>query len=384
MNLIDQMNEKFQQAELPFMAFEDDNSIFITGRGYCTKTNIHNIEQLEFPLQLISVIMDHNPQLVDDCTHFNENDIKTFSLLNGKDSHHLSINMNESVEILSHVEHTQGLEFVNDRVYHDVSTGVVYSKKIITNQYDAVQQLKDCLSLTNSKLDAQKIEINKMALDFNHNVGAPVQNSNVTKSLFSYPTYDGPIDVDKLNEWVTDQKLPFKYIDKYVSDTVKGIELRHNHGHVLSLYTAIDGQFDSDLVSDLNFFNQLYHIDAKYINNSFDTHERGILTRLNSHEVVEINHKGDGIVMATIYNDIDVSERSHTDNTFEGVSVWINPSSTIMTNLDNVKEDLNLVSQTSKDLSSKLNEYVTKITDNLLINELNLDDLKTIDQNIQL
>ena len=88
--------------------------------------------------------------------------------------------------------------------------------------------------------------------------------------------------------------------------------------------------------------------------------------------------------MATIYNDIDVSERSHTDNTFEGVSVWINPSSTIMTNLDNVKEDLNLVSQTSKDLSSKLNEYVTKITDNLLINELNLDDLKTIDQNIQL
>ena len=93
MNLIDQMNEKFQQAELPFMAFEDDNSIFITGRGYCTKTNIHNIEQLEFPLQLMSVIMDHNPQLVDDCTHFNENDIKTFSLLNGKDSHHLSINM---------------------------------------------------------------------------------------------------------------------------------------------------------------------------------------------------------------------------------------------------------------------------------------------------
>lgn len=55
-----------------------------------------------------------------------------------------------------------------------------------------------------------------------------------------------------------------------------------------------------------------------------------------------------------------------------------------MTNLDNVKEDLNLVSQTSKDLSSKLNKYVTKITDNLLINELNLDDLKTIDQNIQL
>ena len=41
--------------------------------------------------------------------------------------------------------------------------------------------------------------------------------------------------------------------------------------------------------------------------------------------------------------------------------------------------NMNLVSQTSKDLSSKLNKYVTKITDNLLINELNLDDLKTID-----
>ena len=138
------------------------------------------------------------------------------------------------------------------------------------------------------------------------------------------------------------------------------------------------------MVSDLNFFNQLYHIDAKYINNSFDTHEGGIITRLNSHEVAKINHKGDGIVMATIYNNIDVAERSHTDKTFEGVSVWINPSSTIMTNLDNVKEDMKLVSQASKDLSSKLHEYGVKIADKLLVNELKLDDLKTIDQNIQL
>ena len=29
MNLIDQINEKFQQVELPITAFEHDNSIFI-------------------------------------------------------------------------------------------------------------------------------------------------------------------------------------------------------------------------------------------------------------------------------------------------------------------------------------------------------------------
>lgn len=250
--------------------------------------------------------------------------------------------------------------------------------------YDAVQQLKDCLSLTNSKLDAQKNEINKMSLDFNHNVGAHVKNSNVTESQFSYPTYDGPINVDKLNEWVTNQGLPFTYVEEPVTKKVTGLALRHNNGDVLSFYSLIDRQHDFELVSDLNFFNQLYHIDAKYINNSFDTHEGGIITRLNSHEVAKINHKGDGIVMATIYNHIDVEEGSHTDKTFEGVSVWINPSSTIMTNLDNVKEDMKLVSQASKDLSSKLHEYGVKIADKLLVNELKLDDLKTIDQNIQL
>lgn len=383
MTLVDKLNEKFQQIELPFEAFERDNSIFINNNGYYAETNIHNIEQLEFPLQLISVIMDYNPQLVEDGLHFNEKNIKSVSLLNGQGSHHLSINMNESVEILSHVEHKQELEFVNDRIYHDVSIGVVYTKKIITNQYDAAQQLKDCLSLTNPKLDAQKNEINKMAVDFNHNVGAHVKNSNVTQSQFSYPTYEGPINVDKLNEWVTNQGLPFTYVEEPVTDTVKRLVL-HNNGNVLSLYTTTDGQYDSDVVSNLNFFNQLYHIDAKYINNSFDADEEGIITRLNSHEVAKINHKGDGIVMATIYNDIDVSERSHTDKTFEGVSVWINPSSTIMTNLDNVKEDMKLVSQASKDLSSKLHEYGVKIADKLLVNELKLDDLKTIDQNIQL
>lgn len=89
MNLVDQINEKFQQVELPCEAFERDNSIFININGYYTKTNIHNIEQLKCPLQLMSAIEDYNPKLVEDCTHFNDNGIKTFSLLNGNDSQNL-------------------------------------------------------------------------------------------------------------------------------------------------------------------------------------------------------------------------------------------------------------------------------------------------------
>lgn len=49
-----------------------------------------------------------------------------------------------------------------------------------------------------------------------------------------------------------------------------------------------------------------------------------------------------------------------------------------------MKEDMELVFQTSKDLSGKLNEYGAKIMNQLLVNELKLDDLKTIDQTIQL
>ena len=70
--------------------------------------------------------------------------------------------------------------------------------------------------------------------------------------------------------------------------------------------------------------------------------------------------------------------------THEGVSVRMNPSFTIMTNLDNFKEDMKLISQESRNLSSKLNDYGVKITNQLLVNELKLDDLKTIDQTIQL
>lgn len=88
--------------------------------------------------------------------------------------------------------------------------------------------------------------------------------------------------------------------------------------------------------------------------------------------------------MATVYTDIDISESNYTGKNFENVQIWIDPSSTIMTNLDNFKEDIELVYQASKDLSRNLNDYGTKIADNLLINELRLDDLKTIDQTIQL
>lgn len=97
-------------------------------------------------------------------------------------------------------------------------------------------------------------------------------------------------------------------------------------------------------------------------------------------------HRLVGIDVQIVELDTNITSLEHNNmyTTHEGVSVRMNPSFTIMTNLDNFKKDMELVSQTSKDISSKLNEYGTKITDKLLVNELKLDDLKTIDQNIQL
>lgn len=67
MTLVDKLNEKFQQVELPFEAFERDNSIFINNNGYYAETNIHNIEQLEndslryvplsFPVRMINIVV---------------------------------------------------------------------------------------------------------------------------------------------------------------------------------------------------------------------------------------------------------------------------------------------------------------------------------------
>lgn len=167
---------------------------------------------------------------------------------------------------------------------------------------------------------------------------------------------------------------------------MKQISLYHDQGHALSSYTDNDGEYDSDLVSDLNFFNQLYHIDPKSINDSFTTSDDGILTNLDSpHDAIaQIDHNGSGIIKIIVDTNITNLEHNNMYTTHEGVSVRMNPSFTIMTNLDNFKEDMNLISQESRNLSSKLNDYGVKITNQLLVNELNLDDLKTIDQNIQL
>lgn len=386
MNLINQINEKFQQVELPFMAFEHDNSIFIKGRGFITKTNIQDVKELDYNLQLLSVIKNTNPQLANERLLFNENEIDIVSFSNENSSQHLSITINDSVEISNHVQYDQTFECETGGIYQNLPIELSYSKSIITTKDDAAQELKNCLSLMNQKLDIQKDEMTKLASAFNHNKDTPVQNSNVTESKFSYPTYDGPIEIDNLNEWVTHQGLPFTYVEGPVTDTTKRIALRHNNGHVLSFYTNIDGQPDFELVSDLNFFNQLYHIDPKSINDSFTTSDDGIVTNLDSpHDsIAQIDHNGSGIIKIIVDTNITSLEHNNMYTTHEGVSVRMNPSFTIMTNLDNFKKDMELVSQTSKDISSKLNEYGTKITDKLLVNELKLDDLKTIDQNIQL
>lgn len=386
MNLIDQINEKFQQVELPFTAFEHDNSIFIKGRGFITKTNIQDVKELDYNLQLLSVIKNTNPQLANERLLFNENEIDIVSFSNENSSQHLSITINDSVEISNHVQYDQTFKCETGGIYQNIPIELSYSKSIITTKDDAAQELKNCLSLMNQKLDIQKDEMTKLASAFNHNKDTPVQNSTITESQFSYPTYDGPIEVDKLNKWVATQGLPFTYVEGPVTDTTKRIALRHNNGHVLSFYTNIDGQPDFELVSDLNFFNQLYHIDPKSINDSFTTSDDGIVTNLDSpHDsIAQIDHNGSGIIKIIVDTNITSLEHNNMYTTHEGVSVRINPSFTIMTNLDNFKKDMELVSQTSKDISSKLNEYGTKITDKLLVNELKLDDLKTIDQNIQL
>lgn len=386
MNLINQINEKFQQVELPFMAFEHDNSIFIKGRGFITKTNIQDVKELDYNLQLLSVIKNTNPQLANERLLFNENEIDIVSFSNENSSQHLSITINDSVEISNHVQYDQTFECETGGIYQNIPIELSYSKSIITTKDDAAQELKNCLSLMNQKLDIQKDEMTKLASAFNHNKDTPVQNSNVTESKFSYPTYDGPIEIDNLNEWVTHQGLPFTYVEGPVTDTTKRIALRHNNGHVLSFYTNIDGQPDFELVSDLNFFNQLYHIDPKSINDSFTTSDDGIVTNLDSpHDsIAQIDHNGSGIIKIIVDTNITSLEHNNMYTTHEGVSVRMNPSFTIMTNLDNFKKDMNLISQESRNLSSKLNDYGVKITNQLLVNELNLDDLKTIDQNIQL
>ena len=386
MNLINQINEKFQQVELPFMAFEHDNSIFIKGRGFITKTNIQDVKELDYNLQLLSVIKNTNPQLANERLLFNENEIDIVSFSNENSSQHLSITINDSVEISNHVQYDQTFKCETGGIYQNIPIELSYSKSIITTKDDAAQELKNCLSLMNQKLDIQKDEMTKLASAFNHNKDTPVQNSTITESQFSYPTYDGPIEVDKLNKWVATQGLPFNYIEESITDTVKQISLYHNQGHVLSSYTDNDVEYNSDLVSDLNFFNQLYHIDPKSINDSFTTSDDGIVTNLDSpHDsIAQIDHNGSGIIKIIVDTNITNLEHNNMYTTHEGVSVRMNPSFTIMTNLDNFKKDMELVSQTSKDISSKLNEYGTKITDKLLVNELKLDDLKTIDQNIQL
>lgn len=386
MNLIDQINEKFQQVELPFTAFEHDHSIFIKGRGFITKTNIQDVKELDYNLQLLSVIKNTNPQLANERLLFNENEIDIVSFSNENSSQHLSITINDSVEISNHVQYDQTFKCETGGIYQNIPIELSYSKSIITTKDDAAQELKNCLSLMNQKLDIQKDEMTKLASAFNHNKDTPVQNSTITESQFSYPTYDGPIEVDKLNKWVATQGLPFNYIEESITDTVKQISLYHNQGHVLSSYTKNDGEYNSDLVSDLNFFNQLYHIDPKSINDSFTTSDDGIVTNLDSpHDVIaQIDHNGSGIIKIIVDTNITNLEHNNMYTTHEGVSVQMNPSFTIMTNLDNFKKDMKLVSQASKDMSSKLTNYGVKIADKLLVNELNLDDLKTIDQNIQI
>lgn len=386
MNLIDQINEKFQQVELPFMAFEHDHSIFIKGIGFITKTNIQDVKELDYNLQLLSVIKNTNPQLANERLLFNENEIAIVSFSNENSSQHLSITINDSVEISNHVQYDQTFECETGGIYQNIPIELSYSKSIITTKDDAAQELKNCLSLMNQKLDIQKDEMTKLASAFNHNKDTPVQNSTITESQFSYPTYDGPIEVDKLNKWVATQGLPFNYIEESITDTVKQISLYHNQGHVLSSYTDNDVEYNSDLVSDLNFFNQLYHIDPKSINESITTSDDGIVTNLDSpHDAIaQIDHNGSGIIKIIVDTNITNLEHNNMYTTHEGVSVRMNPSVTIMTNLDNFKEDMELVSQTSKDLSGKLNEYGAKIMNQLLVNELKLDDLKTIDQTIQL
>ena len=390
MNLADQLNKQFQKRGFPFSATQNPECAIVSlPNGNSVDILIDNMKELDPVFGVMSIIHEYDPKLLNQCNYFDDEtfkiktDLKYDSDLNytkgcGLDFH---VKIGNKPVIYSSVQHETRTTFIQNGVLNHVDMLFDNENELKISHDKLKPQLISMLDSLNHNWDKQKRELQNVSKEMKH-IPSDIPFAQEHESNKKCDkNYNGPISMDSINKWIKQNKLPLYY--KIEPTNKQEVVLYDESDKIVANYEIIDGHMNTKIVNDLNFINNLYSMEPDLFNKILSINENGSILVWYNKEFVDISHDNKAITLTTTkYNPFYEWDTSFIGS--DAVRSTINVTSTIKTNLNNIVQDINNVTNTAKDVSKTsvaiaqpiILRLMSKDTNNNILSNEDLYDLQ--------
>ena len=390
MNLAEHLNQRFQKEGFPFKAeLEPECAVVKLPNGKTSDVLINNIHEIDQTFNLIRVIHEMKPDLLNTCTRFDDDGFA----LESEDQTPYNIKVyatdENKVTINNFIEQDDQLTFVKDNVLYTAYVDLTRFQRVISDSADATSHIESVMIDARSQFETLKNEMNRAHNEISGGVDLDVPGLNSGQSEFKRPVYDDPIEVSSLNNWVREQGLPIRYAENDIIPTsydipMVEIELYTEKGQHLNMYTVTQGDGNTQLIDNLNFINQLYGENPNYIKSASSVIKNTVITQLDMDQFAEITHEGNGQIQLSIHNRGEVYDRKHEGNKYQSAGCSVKTIATTNTNIESLNDDIAAITIQSDNITSNLIDHYRQISDKLLGNELSVEDLAVNTDDLQM
>lgn len=390
MNLAEHLNQRFQKEGFPFKAeLEPECAVVKLPNGKTSDVLINNIHEIDQTFNLIRVIHEMKPDLLNTCTRFDDDGFA----LESEDQTPYNIKVyatdENKVTINNFIEQDDQLTFVKDNVLYTAYVDLTRFQRVISDSADATSHIESVMIDARSQFETLKNEMNRAHNEISGGVDLDVPGLNSGQSEFKRPVYDGPIEVSSLNNWVREQGLPIRYAENDIIPTsydipMVEIELYTEKGQHLNMYTVTQGDDNTQLVDNLNFINQLYGKNPNYITSASSVIANTVITQLDMDQFAEITSEGNGNIQLSIHNRGEIHDRKQEGNKYQSAGCSVKTIATTNTNIESLNDDMTATTIQSENITSDLIDHYRQISDKLLGNELSVEDLAVNTNDLQM
>lgn len=300
MNLAEQLNQRFQKEGFPFTAEQNPECAVVKlPNGKTSDILIDNIHDIDQTVNLMRVVHEMKPDLLNTCMYFDDEGFVLES--EGQTPYNIkayTVDGNK-VGINNLIKSDDQLAFTKDDVLYTVYVDSTKFQHITSDSVDATSHIESIMMGAREQFDILNNEMNDIHNEITGDEGTDAPTSHKGTSAFKRPIYDGPIEVESLNNWVHEQGLPIRYTENSTIQTgdnpaMATIELYTIKGQHLNTYDVSQDDTHIQLVSNLNFMNQLHGENPKYIESASRIIANTVVTQLDRDQFAETTNEGNG------------------------------------------------------------------------------------------
>lgn len=390
MDLAEQLNQRFQKEDFPFTAEQNPECAVVKlPNGRTSDVLIDNIHDIDQTFNLMRLIHEMKPDLLNTCMYFDDEGFVLES--DGQTPYNIKAYTvgGNKVGINNLIKSDDQLTFTKDDVLYTAYVDSTKFQHITSDSVDATSHIESIMMDAREQFEILNNEMASIHNEITGGESTDVPNSHKRASAFKRPIYDGPIEVESLNNWVHEQGLPIRYTENSISQTgdnltIATIELYTTKGQHLNTYDVSQGDTNTQLVSNLSFMNQLHGENPKYIESTSRIIENTVVTRLDRDQFAEITHEGNGEIQLSMHNRGNIYDQKCEGDKRQSVGNSIKTIATTNTNLEHLNDDMTTMKTKSDNITSDLIDCYHQMADKLLGNELSVEDLAVNNSDLQM